>query len=475
MDASERDLRLDMLNSLLTTPHRELSQTAELHDLMRDLDALFYGHLAVWYQKKGRVRDHQELFIAHLLISAWPDQRDAGFALLQTLPPYQVARVVRFLKEHRRLPRSARTAVQFYLRQRESVPDQFDGAVMRARQSLKYLYASLRIKPSDRANAVLFQNCPPENSRLWALKQVVQSTNPIQQSKLILRYQIPFPVVVSVVGQSATVLLAALIKVMSPQEVLNHLNMLKKLNAFREPSLRRLIDDKLDRAKDDQRVAGFKIQNTAAAVDDARLTEQLEAVADAQLKRQGRIRRPTALFVDKSGSMEQAIEVGKRIAALVSGLCDAGLWVYAFDTLPQLIKARGHTLNDWERAFAPLKAFGGTAIGSPFELLIRECIAVEQIVIVTDEGENNPPRFVDEYQRYRRTLGIAPAVIILRVGRRTQRLEIPLRKANIACQIYDFKGDYYALPNLIPLLIQPSHLDLLLEIMATPLPLRPTN
>jgi hypothetical protein len=39
---------------------------------------------------------------------------------------------------------------------------------------------------------------------------------------------------------------------------------------------------------------------------------QLEAVADAQVKARGRISRPTALLVDKSGSMELAIELGKR-------------------------------------------------------------------------------------------------------------------------------------------------------------------
>ena len=48
MNTAERDLRLEMLNSLLTTPHRELGKVAELHKLMVELDPIFYGHLAVW-------------------------------------------------------------------------------------------------------------------------------------------------------------------------------------------------------------------------------------------------------------------------------------------------------------------------------------------------------------------------------------------------------------------------------------------
>ena len=36
--------------------------------------------------------------------------------------------------------------------------------------------------------------------------------------------------------------------------------------------------------------------------------------------------------------------------------------------------------------------------------------------------------------------------------------------------IFTFAGDYYSLPNLIPLLSKPNRLELLAEIMKTPLP-----
>lgn len=41
MNTAERDLRLEMLNSLLTTPHRKLEQVAEIHKLIVELDPLF--------------------------------------------------------------------------------------------------------------------------------------------------------------------------------------------------------------------------------------------------------------------------------------------------------------------------------------------------------------------------------------------------------------------------------------------------
>ena len=63
------------------------------------------------------------------------------------------------------------------------------------------------------------------------------------------------------------------------------------------------------------------------------------------------------------------LKLGKRIAALVSGLAEAGLIVYAFDTMPYPVQAQGGELTDWERAFKLIKAGGGTSIGCPLEAM----------------------------------------------------------------------------------------------------------
>lgn len=100
MKSQERDTRLEMMNSLLTTPHRKLDAVGAVHLEMLERDPIFYGHLAVWYQRNGRVRDHKEVFVANLLVSPLTAHREAGFVLLQKLPPYQVARVVDWARAH---------------------------------------------------------------------------------------------------------------------------------------------------------------------------------------------------------------------------------------------------------------------------------------------------------------------------------------------------------------------------------------
>lgn len=475
MSDTERDWRLMLLNSLLTTPHRELDAVAAVHDETLECDPLFYGHLAVWYQREGDVRDHKEVFIAHLLISALAEHREAGFVLLQSLPPYQVARVVDFLKGSKaKLPRSARTAVGRYLRQREAQPTQFDRAALRSRKAMKRLYAGLHIKPSERADAILFKNTPPEDSLAYKLKVLAKATDPAEQARLIVAHQIPYTIAVGALTRVTPAVLVALIDAMTPQEVINHLKALKARGAFDHPQVKALIEGKLEQAKQDPRVAAFKtrVAETAAAGLDADTAQQLAEVADAQLKRRGRISKPTALLVDKSGSMEEALEVGKRIAALISGVCEAELTVYAFDTMPYPVQAQGSSLNAWEKAFRRLRAGGGTSIGCGLEALRLAKIEVEQVVIVTDEGENNPPYFAEVLENYQRTLLVTPNVVIVKIGHACDYLERRLKDKQAGVETFTFDGDYYALPNLAPLLTRPSRLELLLEIMDTPLPQR---
>src|SRR5947207_15211127 len=100
---SEQDLRLALLNTLLTTPHRKLEQIHPVHAEMMRSDPRFYVRLAAWYGDHGDVRDHKEVFIITLLLSDFPGHRDVGLAMLRGLPPYQVVRVIDFISGRKRL------------------------------------------------------------------------------------------------------------------------------------------------------------------------------------------------------------------------------------------------------------------------------------------------------------------------------------------------------------------------------------
>jgi hypothetical protein len=474
LNNTERDMRLEILNSLLTTPHRELQKVAELHNDMMKRDPIFYGHLAVWYQENGDVRDHKEVFAANLLTSSMQEHRDAGFVLLQQFPPYEVARIVDFMKQHKgKMPRSARTAVTRYLRKREADPAFFDRAALRGRKSMKHLYATLHIKPNERAEQVLFKDAPPEDSLAYALKMLALAVAPLEQAQIIAEFGIPYTIAVGAVKQVTPTVLVALINSMSPQETINNLNSLKTRGAFENLEVKALIDEKLALAAKSDRVSALKSRVAIDATQlDAETVEQLNKIADTQVKKRGRISRPTALLVDKSGSMESAIEVGKQIAALVSGVTEAELFVYAFDTIAYPIKAKGSALSDWEKAFQGLQANGATSIGAPVEVMRLKKLAVEQFIIVTDEGDNTAPLFHDAFEAYRRDMNLSPSVLIVKVGSSSTFVEHNLRNRSAQVDTFTFAGDYYSLPNLVPMLARPSRLQLLMEIMEIPLPER---
>src|SRR5215469_3931465 len=77
--SDERDLRLALLNTLLTTPHRELGACYPLHQEMITQDPRFYARLAAWYADAGDVRDHREMFVISLCLSSFEGHRVVDF------------------------------------------------------------------------------------------------------------------------------------------------------------------------------------------------------------------------------------------------------------------------------------------------------------------------------------------------------------------------------------------------------------
>jgi hypothetical protein len=516
MANAEQDLRLEILNTLLTTPHRKLEQIWPVHKSLIERDPRFYVRLAAWYHDHGDVRDHKEMFIVALVLSSFEGHRDVGLALLRTLPPYQVVRVLDFIhgrKATRKIPvaasgsgkkrkrdpapaaanqaevpgattveefglfrnppRSLRTEIERYLREREDDPEWFDSSILVARKAFKRMYALLHVAPRPRAQQILFEETPPADSRLFALKELVKAESPAAMARAIVDHKIPYRVAATVIKQMTPTVLLALIEQMSPQELINNLGALRRRGAFDNADLKALIESKLADAKTAARVSAFKAEEAIRASgvgDEVRRT--LEEVADAQVKAKGRIERPTALLIDKSGSMSLAIELGKRIGAMISAISNQALYVYAFDTIAYPIESAGSDLAAWEKALHGITAGGSTSCGAALEAMRRKKQYVEQIILVTDEEENTAPFFVETLKKYRADLKADPNVCFVRTPGAHTLLEDWCRRDGIMADAFQFSGDYYALPNLVPLLSRPSKLDLLMEILEHPLPSR---
>lgn len=470
---AELDVRVQILNSVLTTPHGKLAELAPVHVGALERDPLFYGHLAAWYAGRGEVRDHKVLFVAHLLTCDFAELREAGWALLQTLPPHMVAAAVDHAKRViGKAPRVLKSAVASYLRGLEASPKRFDRAALRSRQALKHLYATLRLAPGARAQAILFAEAPPEDSDVFALKALASASDPAEQARIIVERRVPYTVATGALKAITPAALVALVEVMTPQEVINHLKSLQARGAFDSPEVKAMVEARLKAAESDRRVSTLKATRAldAVALDEA-TGELLTAVTDRRVAQITRIARPTALLVDKSGSMEQAIGVAKEVAALVSAVC-ADFRVLTFDSECFEVRAEGVERSAWERAFRLVKANGSTSIGAPLAKLARERHYVEQVIVVTDMGENHTPYFHDAYVDYLHAVGVAPQVTVVAVGGSDQGFLRRLRERDIPHTVWTFGGDLYSLPNLLAVLALPSRAELVEEVMATALPRR---
>ena len=508
---NEQDIRLSILNSFMSCPHRDTEELRKIHEEIRSKDPIFYVHLAAWYKKNGDLRDHNEVFTAMLITDPYIENRDTGIALFQQQAVFMKAKILSFIKGKKinireksgekikvgkklvdkinntekqvglikTVPSRLKTDVINYLRWLESDNDRFDSVALKNSKDLRSLYAGkgLQIKPCPRAQAILFDKKIPENSKLTIFDKISNAKTPEEAANLIVINKIPYTVAIGLVQKITPSVLIALINSMSSQEIINNIASLQEKGAMDNPETKKLITKKLEAAKTAKNVTALKSKTAKATgrVKDESVLKQLDEIADTQIKKSGTIKLPTAIFVDRSGSMDEAIKVGKDIAATISGSMEADLHVIAFDTIAQAIKAKDNTLTSWEDAFRPIRSGGGTAIGCALDYLIRYNIYVEQIIVVTDEGENSShgQRFSDVYPAYVEKMKVKPHLIIVRVGYVIYAFSNDLKDKSIHFDIYEPKdGDYYGLPGLIPLLSRKSKLDLVYEIIDFQLPKR---
>lgn len=461
----ELSARQTLLDSFLEASHGKLQAQGEKHARALQLDPALYGHLSRWYQQHGSLRDHHELFGAHLLNARDSEFRSHAKVLVQTLRPYQLARLVRYSKEVlKNRNRSLKTAVLHYLQRREADPLWFDECVLRDRRSMRYLYSTLHIRPAQRAQQVLFQERPPADSRLRVVRLLHGlRSDPRQQARLIRDHRIQFTTALGAAGPLVPELLEALVYVMTPQQLINNLGFLQRRGALEVPILRAQVMEKIRLAKTESRVHDAKsLTALKHLAPDEGLRKELMEMSQTRLRSRGTITRPTALLVDKSGSMQVCVEIGKMLACLCSTIAEAPLFVEAFDGDSFTVSSTEPSFEGWEKAFRHIKADGWTSLGAPLHKLRQQYF--EQILLISDGEENTQPFFCEELRKIERDI----EVIWLKVGGSSQTtLEHSAQRLGIRLRTIPFQGDYYNLPNLVPLLCTQN--TLVSEVLECPL------
>lgn len=391
-----------------------------------------------------------------------------------------------------------RQAIRTYLRYRERPENQrqMEGAMLRAWDMMRRLYSKTNTLPMNDEeswiNQYLFKGRKTtDGTRFHSLRQLSLTNDPIQQAEIILDAKLPLPLAINLVKSFTPSVWVALITVATPQELLQHLGMMQKKGVFDNTDLKALVESKLSEVQSKKvKVDALKAQHAVAAVKglDEDIVSSAKQVTDSQLKFHGKITAKTALLIDKSASMEKAIDMGKEIGATIAQSCEKGNEpiCYLFDASPVPViwnAADGDTnkKSSWDKKLKMVRANGGTNPAGVIRAMISQNTRVEQIVLVTDEGENTVGMFASQLKDYERHFGTMPNIVIVRVGDSTVSypygvsdvMEKSCRAAGIEVEVLDCtKSDSVSIPNLLQMLSRKSIFDLVLEIRQLPLPSR---
>lgn len=479
----EIDTKAALIRKMLSSPRHNYDEAVAQHRYWAERDPLFYTHLATWYAKNGSVRDHQEIFCAVLLASHLQTMQDAGFVLLQNLRTYQVDKIIKLSKSKLgRTSRPLKRAVKFWIQRRENIPAWLEECALRDRHHLKGIYASLHIKPCQMSQEVLFDETFAESSRFGALRKLSKTTDPSEAAKIIRNAQLPYTTAIGAVKKPNKEVWAAIIESMTGQQVINNLKAFQRRGLNSNPELATLINEKMKNAKEMNRASEVKKIIAAKAMDAK--GDQLNAIMESLrhgLLKNGPITDKTAIFIDKSGSMDVAIKIGKLLATTCTLAMDEAPTVIAFDDLAHNINIeKSDTAAAINKKFELIRADGYTSIGVPFEYLREHKIFVDQIILISDGEQTKSYEPKESSLKYLSSINPDTHLVYIEIldsavsrGQYSASVKTKGQFDDIFAKnmtYLPFSGDYYAIQTLVNALSSTSRNTIVEEVMACTVP-----
>jgi hypothetical protein len=480
--------RMLLFNNLVKVQHREyLSMVTELHQAL-ETDPDFISRACAHLANGGtNIRDTADCAIITLLTSPteYPEYREAGRCLLlgddvydiepqgiSGVEPFRIFRIDEFIRKYQvKAPRLMRETMTAYIHFLESHPSRFDGVAIRNRKALKSVYTHYHIKPDDRAQAILFDDKPPADSKLSILKQIANSTDVREQVRLVIENKIPYVVASSVLPKMTPAVGVALIEVMSPTEALNSRGWVEKSGLLQVPEIRDAYTNKIKQAT--KSAASIENRKSAQGTDQG-IQEAVNQAKEESVAKQQRITQNLLLMVDISGSMEAAIGVAIKFGERIAPLCDGEICVVAFNDYAREIKVTDtHSLNAWQQAFKGIRCGGYTSMQAGIELAYKNGYSPQIVVTVTDEGENRGS-YADFLIKLESRGIDVPHTVCLKVGSNhiltfSQRIE----DAGYRIDRFEVSGDDYYIFDQVAAILGGSPMPTIVDrILSTSLPYR---
>ena len=468
--------KTSIISQLAQSPHGNLEAYLPVGEVAARQEPEFLSHLIAYNRIHGQVRDAKVALPVVFLAKAAsnPEYRDNALAHLALLDVRNFEQAVRFAKKQRARMHRVNDLVRRYLRAREANMFRWEKAAVQHRETLTNLYALARVHPAPWANEILFKQKYPRGSVFEAIENL-KTMSPLEAAGTIAARKIPFLIAIGALGEKSKDpdLVLAMINRMSASELVNQTTMLQRMGVKTVPALRAAYDEALAKAAGSKKntLKVTKIIENAEEELDEGTVEKLKVLQEKQIKTLGGIDGNWLVLADKSGSMSQAIEASRHIAATLAKMVKGKVWLVFFDTMPRGTEVTGMTYEQIKAKTAGVTANGGTSIGCGLLGMLEASVEVDGIAIVSDGGENQPPYFGSVYRRYCEKFGKEPPVYLYRLNGEADGFSVSMRTQGLDVQKFDLTGntvDYYALPDLCATM-RVNRYGLVQQILDTPL------
>lgn len=464
-----RSMRRAMLNAFYNNFLHNPEVLEHLHYKMAVIDPEFYSRLAIFFithslklqdfiennflaslfVNKPKVYLHRKIFLSYLLTSESPELRKAGAELIAISYPSEISKAMDLCRQvSGKLPRTAKTAIRNYLRNLERDHLRFDKQLLDSKKHLKHLYASLRIKPSPRAQKILFENDPPRDSLAYGLKQLRTEYDGEALMAIVEKYKIPYLIAIQTIRYFSLDLAIRFVEKMTYHEILDTYHIFQKKGVLRNEELQTVIAAKAERSCE-EKIHHFLPQERQLCnpqFEPGLLDETAKRLREQMVT----IRKPTAVFADISGSMAFYGNITKSLTYLLYRIGETEhFFLYLYSDSAFKVE------NEEALQNASFRGKGSSSPGCALRRLMEDHISVEQIILITDGNENALPLFAESYAEYTRKMHTRPYIILIKLGNFIPRLERSAAKSGLHCLVTEFTGYETTIQSLFPILSGP--------------------
>lgn len=411
--------RSQIISDLVKSPHGKLEQYTPVAQAALVHEPEFLAHLIAWNDAKGQIRDSKVALPVITLTKKDYDRELAenSMAALAKLSPRDLLRGYRFLRTlnaggwHR-----YRFIVERFIRARESSNGWWERTALQHGKTLKELYCLFHIKPAEKYAWLMERHhggggWVPAGSIFEVVKQL-KDMKPAEAAGTILERKIPFLIASGALGKKMKEpdVVMALIDRMSPAEVVNNTKMLERLGVKTNPILKAAFEQALARASKSNKNT-LKASKAAEQIEDEGLKAKMQALQEKQIKRS--VDGDWLVLADRSGSMQNAIDVGRQVAALLARSVSGKVYLVFFNTDVTVMDATGKSLEEIQHLSRNIAAGGGTSIGIGLHYAQMKGWPLDGIAVVSDGGDYTD--FSVFYKAYQKAMDKEPTLYFYRL------------------------------------------------------------